>query len=698
MPTTKTISCIGETKFELVKGTYDAFRFTVDDNSTNAPKTVMYISSEPTGSGAPSDLSSSGRVTMSNIRTEGATSTSSADVDGDIGIGGKILIREGTGTGTATRAAIYAEKDTSDNHRLILDPYREDDSNPDTGMEGTVYIRGSLIVEGNKTILDTAEHITSENLLGINAVKDSNGDTTGGAATTAGIHVYSGNEHTQFLYNFTSDRWRTAAVDGPLKDLEAKDVYIADLDATGEATVNVLTVSTTASISDTLTLSKATGTGLVVEANASVRGILGAESLTLTKTAGTGVSLYVTGDAFIGGTLEVTDAVTLSSTLDVTDALTASSGDFGTGAVTAGTFTGNLTGDVTGKVSDISNFSTTDLTEGTNLYYTDAKADARIAAANIEKLNNVSFGTTPVLNEFLYFDGSNWANVAPDTDHITESGNLYYTDARARGAITIDVNDAILQYNNETGILSTNLSSTGLSGLGDVTLTSVGDNDILTYIGTKWVNSNSLTISGETNLGPFALSKRNGTTNPDYHSIIFTDNRASSGNTTHRIFDVEQTSDTSGNPVYKRNLGDDDIHVVSRGVSARTIGNIVPVELTSLGGRSSTKTITATATSVPLHADILNYYSGKTFAAGKCVAALTNGTHASVAMFSFSVCGTTQVLTMVLDQEVHSNDAVLSVDYNSSGTIDLKLGTAASAIYCVKVLPIMTSDSITEQV
>jgi hypothetical protein len=356
---------------------------------------------------------------MSNIRTEGATSTSSADVDGDIGIGGKILIREGTGTGTATRAAIYAEKDTSDNHRLILDPYREDDSNPDTGMEGTVYIRGSLIVEGNKTILDTAEHITSENLLGINAVKDSNGDTTGGAATTAGIHVYSGNEHTQFLYNFTSDRWRTAAVDGPLKDLEAKDVYIADLDATGEATVNVLTVSTTASISDTLTLSKATGTGLVVEANASVRGILGAESLTLTKTAGTGVSLYVTGDAFIGGTLEVTDAVTLSSTLDVTDALTASSGDFGTGAVTAGTFTGNLTGDVTGKVSDISNFSTTDLTEGTNLYYTDAKADARIAAANIEKLNNVSFGTTPVLNEFLYFDGSNWANVAPDTDHIT---------------------------------------------------------------------------------------------------------------------------------------------------------------------------------------------------------------------------------------------------------------------------------------
>lgn len=677
MPTTKTISRIGETKFELVKDTYDSFRFTVDDNSTNpnAPKTVMFISSEPTGSAAPTALSSSGRVTMSNIRTEGTTSTSSADVDGDIGIGGKILIREGTGAGTATRAAIYAEKDTSDNHRLILDPYREDDSNPDTGdaNNGTVYIRGSLIVEGDKTILDTAEHITSENLLGINAIKDANGNTTGGMATAAGIHVYSVNEHTQFLYNFTSGRWRTAAVGGTLKDLEAKDVYIADLDATGEATVNVLTVSTTASISDTLTLSKATGTGLVVTANASV-----------------------------GGILEVTDAVTLSSTLDVTDALTASSGNFGTGAVTAGTFTGNLTGDVTGTVSDISNFSTTDLAEGTNLYYTDARVDARIGIAELGDLSDVNINT-PLLNQFIMYDGGKWTNTSADTDAITEgANNLYYTQTRAttaaRQAVGIASGETVLSYNSTTGEFSTSISAGTLGGLSDITLTSVTDKDILTYDSntSKWVNSNSLTISGETNLGPFALSKRNGTTNPDYHSIIFTDNRASSGNTTHRIFDVEQTSDTSGNPVYKRNLGDDDIHVVSRGVSARTIGNIVPVELTSLGGRSSTKTITATATSVPLHADILNYYSGKTFAAGKCVAALTNGTHASVAMFSFSVCA--NVLTMVLDQEVHSNDAVLSVDYNSSGTIDLKLGTAASAIYCVKVLPIMTSDSITEQV
>jgi len=624
MPTTKTISQIGNTKFELVKdtsglNTHDAFRFTVDDKTSNpnSPKTVMYISSEPTGSSAPTPLSSSGRVTMSNTRTEGATSTNSADVDGDIGIGGKILIREGTGTGTATRAAIYAEKDTttSDNHRLILDPYREDDAdNSDSTNNGTVYIRGNLIVEGNKTILDTAEHITSENLFGINAVRDSGGNTTGGAATAAGIHVYSGSADTQFLYNFVTSRWRTAAATASsLNDLEAKDVYITDL--------------------------------------------------------------------------------------------TAASGDFGTGNVTAGTFTGNLTGDVTGnvtgQVSSISNHSTSDLSEGTN---------------------------------------------------------LYYTDARARSAISLDTGETFLKYNNSTGKLSTDPAAHFLGGLGDVTLTSVAGSDILTYdaSASKWVNSDSLTIKStaganfsnqtgsivtegglvikstqaldisgasqetalvcmggayfadltystklscgeEANLGPFTLSKRDSAnSNPDQHSIIFTDNRASTGNTTHRIFDVEHGTDTGGNANYKRNLGDDTIHVVSRGVSARTIGNIVPVELSSSGGRSSTKTISATVTTAPLHADILNYYSGKAFAAGKCVVALTNGTHSSVAMFSFSVCAS--VLTMVLDQEVHSSSAVLNVDYDSSGTIDLNLGTASSAVYCVKVLPIMTSDSITEQV
>ena len=63
---------------------------------------------------------------------------------------------------------------------------------------------------------------------------------------------------------------------------------------------------------------------------------------------------------------------------------------------------------------------TGDLSEGTNLYYTDARADARIAAA--------------------------------DTGDLTEGSNLYFTDARARAAIS--ENSTQLAYNSTTGVLT----------------------------------------------------------------------------------------------------------------------------------------------------------------------------------------------------------------------------------------------------
>jgi len=60
---------------------------------------------------------------------------------------------------------------------------------------------------------------------------------------------------------------------------------------------------------------------------------------------------------------------------------------------------GNVTGDVTGQVSDISNFTTANLTENTNLYYT----DARVQAVSI---NNVVEDTTPQLGGNLASNGN----------------------------------------------------------------------------------------------------------------------------------------------------------------------------------------------------------------------------------------------------------------------------------------------------
>jgi len=166
-----------------------------------------------------------------------------------------------------------------------------------------------------------------------------------------------------------------------------------------------------------------------------------------------------------------------------------------------GVITAALTGNVTGQVSDISNHSTTNLSEGTNLYYTDARSftafDTRLATKDTGDLSEGSnlyytdtrFDTrlaskdTGDLTEGsnLYFTnertddrvaaliqngtGITWTYddasgtltgvvslSSFNTSQLTESGNLYYTDARARAAIS--ENSAQLSYDSSTGVLT----------------------------------------------------------------------------------------------------------------------------------------------------------------------------------------------------------------------------------------------------
>ncbi len=80
-----------------------------------------------------------------------------------------------------------------------------------------------------------------------------------------------------------------------------------------------------------------------------------------------------------------------------------------------------------------------------NLYYTNARADARIAAASINALSDVD--TSGVANgKILKYNGSAWV-VADDTsptntDALSEgSSNLYFTNARADARITNAIKD-----------------------------------------------------------------------------------------------------------------------------------------------------------------------------------------------------------------------------------------------------------------
>ena len=115
-----------------------------------------------------------------------------------------------------------------------------------------------------------------------------------------------------------------------------------------------------------------------------------------------------------------------------------SSDKFAIGLTTAdGTTTGNITlaststlvanleGNVTGTVSSISNHSTSDLSEGTNLYYTDARFDTRLGTKT--------------------------------TDNLTEgSNNLYMTTERVQ-----DIVGGMVTGNTETGITVTYDDSDG---------------------------------------------------------------------------------------------------------------------------------------------------------------------------------------------------------------------------------------------
>ena len=150
----------------------------------------------------------------------------------------------------------------------------------------------------------------------------------------------------------------------------------------------------------------------------------------------------------------------------------------------ANTFTINAT--ATGSGYDLSANDTDDLAEGsTNLYYTDARADARATLRiNAATTDNISEGsnlyytstrfdtrlatkTTDDLTEgtnLYYTDGrvDAYINASITTDDVSEGGNLYFTDTRAR-AVSIEnvVEDTAPQLGGNLDLNGNNIDGTG---------------------------------------------------------------------------------------------------------------------------------------------------------------------------------------------------------------------------------------------
>jgi hypothetical protein len=169
---------------------------------------------------------------------------------------------------------------------------------------------------------------------------------------------------------------------------------------------------------------------------------------------------YIIG--LIGGT--ATDAATANTVVKRN----------GSASFSANVITADLVGDVTGQVSDISNFDTNDLDEGTtNLYFSNARAQAAVAGDITSAINGL------------------------DTDDIEEgTGNLYFSNARALAA-TASAYDAAgtgaAAANVVAGNLSTHESDTSAHG---VTGNVVGTSDTQTLSNKTFSDTLNFTGAG----------------------------------------------------------------------------------------------------------------------------------------------------------------------------------------------------------
>jgi hypothetical protein len=133
------------------------------------------------------------------------------------------------------------------------------------------------------------------------------------------------------------------------------------------------------------------------------------------------------------------------------------------------------------------NGSTSDVSEGTNLYYTDVRSRLSIAAdsaaGNLLTYNNSTgkalVATSTVQGAFSAGTGLSYSNGVYEfngsTSDVSEGTNLYYTDTRVRAAISLASvsapNAQLLSYTSATGVLSLPASTvfnqfSGSAGIG----------------------------------------------------------------------------------------------------------------------------------------------------------------------------------------------------------------------------------------
>ncbi len=344
-------------------------------------------------------------------------------------------------TGTANKITVSGSGSESANITLSLPD--------DVQIASDLTVAGNLTVNGTLTSLDTTNLDIEDNLFQLNA------GLTGSPVNDSGMLINRGTaDNGIFMWDESVDKFTLG-------------LTTADGSATGNITLNSL------------------GT-LVANLEGAVTGTVSSLSNHDTDDLAEGSNLYYT-DARSRSAISATGDISYNSSTGVisftqsaspvtsvntlTGAVVLDTDDIGEGSTNI--YFTNARADTrinlqTGANLDLSSKSTSDLAEGSNLYYTDARARASISEDSTQLSYN---STTGVLS---YTQG--------DTDTVSEgTTNLYYTDTRANSAIDARVTKSFVDALNVVAASATGNAGTAtalatardFSIAGDITASAV---------------------------------------------------------------------------------------------------------------------------------------------------------------------------------------------------------------------------------